>query len=169
MKKLAGAGIALLAALVTGHAAQATPFDTMNSYGPPTVFNLAGTPATLTIDVLQFSFNLADVGNYVLFASDGTTISETVNVSNPGAGPGQIVVTSYASNPPVLTDTDLALGIGSVGGTPLGLRLDPSAGGAVLGLTIFADAISIEVPEPASLALLGVAMAGLGIVRRRRA
>jgi hypothetical protein len=51
-----------------------------------------------------------------------------------------------------------------------GLNINvPTAPGGPLDQTIGFTLTSAEVPEPASLALLGFGMAGLGVFRRRRA
>ncbi len=45
---------------------------------------------------------------------------------------------------------------------------DTDTGGNGIDLLVYAGAIPVLAPEPASLALLGVGLAGLGIFRRRR-
>lgn len=183
MSKALPATLGLAALLLSGAAANATTFDTFNSYGPPIVFNIAETPGVdevLTIDLLGFTFNSADVGSYVVFEADGTTISDRISVTNPNGAPGEIVVTSYETTPPPLAGTERSLGIEDpANGVPVGLRLAGGLenglppNGAVLGLILFsgpesADALTIQVPEPGSLGLIGGGLAVLGWLRRRR-
>jgi hypothetical protein len=171
MLRTIGASIATLAALAMFDVAHATPFDVFQSYGPATSF----IGATITIDPVDYladplslgSFNPADVRNYVVLTPLGT-VADTLHVSNST----EIVFTSTEDSPIALAAGDIP--IGTVGGSSeLGLRLLSDPAGAVLGLTIStgrgaADQVSIEVPEPASLSLIGASLAALGLLRRRR-
>lgn len=69
------------------------------------------------------------------------------------------------------------LAVPGTGITPPGGSFDPNAAGEysfslrlvdAAGATLGQSAINVDVPEPATLALIGLGLAGLGIVRRRR-
>ena len=66
---------------------------------------------------------------------------------------------------------------GGTGITPPGGTFDPNAGGEytfalqyldAAGAVVGQSAINVDVPEPATLAFVGLGLAGLGIMRRRR-
>ncbi len=177
MLKSVWTSLAVVAALTFAHGAHATTFDTFNNpglYGGAVVFV---TGDSLTLDVVDVdpanpdalaNYNPADVGNYVILTADGT-VADTLNVSDTG----QIVFTSTEASPIAENPTDIAIGTEGID-SALGLRLfSTNPGGAVLGLTIstgsgVGDQISISVPEPASLTVIGAAIVGLGLLRRRQ-
>jgi PEP-CTERM motif len=158
-------------------------FDPLTSTGAsaslPEINPEPATEPELIVNLVNQTFIPGVLGAYVALEPDGTTVSDIVFVSNTGPGgvgqmvflsdgsagltaPGNVVATFIESATGAsFFDLDLPL---TGGVADLGVRFtsdgDPSSG--------ISDSVDITVPEPASMAILGLGMAALGVVRRRR-
>lgn len=140
-----------LTAVSTGSAATIAGFTTQDFSGSFSITSLAGGAGT---DYLSGTFSDAVFGS-------GTSL--TLSTSNP---PNNVSFTSSViAADQLLLPEAISLGFSN---------LSPPVN--VVGTTIGAFQSNVSgnfsataVPEPASLALLGMSMAGLGMVRRRRA
>lgn len=86
------------------------------------------------------------------------TYFETNPQNIDAANPGNPYTPTTAANPDIILRLSQSFGYSVAGGSSFG----PDR----LGLIV--DPIGSAVPEPASMAMLGVALAGLAITRRRR-
>jgi len=139
-------------------------FDPSNVTGTftATIFDLtdgdaftlpAGASSSASAGVTTTDYTLASV-DPLLFPPTSTPFTATLSLDMQGTG---------------LIAGDLSQSALFSGGTgSLNINV-PTAPGGPLDQTIGFTLTSAEVPEPASLALLGFGMAGLGLFRRRRA
>ncbi len=140
------------------------PFDS-SVYGG--AWNGTPTPslgASITIGQHVFALPGADVGSFYQYRSGGTGISQaevddgafslfTEFSGRPGTSPGSF------DNPFTLSSADnVVIGSFSAGGTRLQLAPDSYS---------FSFTDPMAVPEPASIALLGLGLAGVGTLRRK--
>ncbi len=129
----------------------------------------------LNVSIVGYKVLAADTGTFSIMASDGTTISDQIVESNAN-GSGLIIFKTqgFVSLGTVIGQEDptngfagqLVIHLAGTGGTNLTLTAfsngDPIAAGMV------SDSLTISVPEPATLSVIGIGVAGLGYARRRR-
>jgi len=132
---------------------------TDNAVGPGGLYTYE---TTFTVPALA---NLATVLVTGLYAVDNQAIDIVLNGTSVGAGQ---LSTGYNAFTPFTISSDFVLGLNTLefvlrnaGTGPTGLRVDSIRGS-------YEEEGENTIPEPATLLLVGIAAAGLGIQRRRR-
>lgn len=168
------AGMALAAALVAAPAAHATTWDlvsiTDNCGGQiGGTFTTDATGAPTGWDIVETGSSCASTNTTYNSASEFLMVSYSSSAFDISDAPGGNNL--YLAFDTPLTFTDLSADVAAA---------IPSSPGAYIGgptsvlLDTYGDPISIlsgyaEVPEPASVTLFGLAAAGFGLLRRRKA
>ncbi len=125
---------------------------------------------TVSFDFLGLPINGSNTGGFF-------GISESIFGANPGRH--QWIAGDYAYPAPIKMVSDglwhhYSLTFNSIIGKPVHLMFedyvnsDSTAGNVYFDNIRFGDTAVSETPEPASLALLGLGLAGLGVARRKR-
>lgn len=155
--------------IISGGAPISAFFDlTANSVGPAfsvgtfTTQHFNGTFCITSIDGCAGVNYLSGLFNDSVF---GAGASLTLSVSQP---PDLLALTSSVIDPAILADNP-GMSLSFVGVKP-GVHEDGNTlGGFVAGVTgNFSSEAVVDTPEPASLALLGVGLVGMGLGSRRR-
>lgn len=177
MKKIFAA-MALSATALFGQAALATPFTAVDLYDPQAQFFNYSNPLTFTHNILDDGFSVGDTIVSASLALDFT--NDLVDFRFDFGLSSENVTAWYDGNSWYVGEVDngvYALAIADLtmladGILDVTLRTAWNNTGAWLAsstLTVSGIKAAVDVPEPGTLALLGLGLAGLGAARRRQA
>lgn len=193
MSRLAFVAAAAALGILSARSAAAQTVNFDPSQWAPQTFTVPEDPSVepLTVNIVGYGFEVSSLGTSWMNEEPpwtGIFASDSVAVSNSGEG-GTGVITLTSADMPWASSTCNGAPDESQPGTFFGATVPAghcyldlqlaNSGGMDLLVDVYSpagdpqgvnysDSITLTVPEPASMALFGVAIAGFGLVRRRR-